>query len=127
MTKETKLSPAGAEIVGALTEFYDALGEGCEAVAKKFTVRDIELNLEPRTYGSEDVKRVRDLLGLSQPLFARFLGVSTGTVRAWENGGKIPARVVCRFLDEITLRPDYWKERLRDLIVTRPKQSPMGV
>ena len=119
MKKTEQLTPAGAEIVGALTEFYEALKEGSEAVTKRFTVRTVELNLKPRSYTGEDVRRVRDLLGLSQPLFARFLGVSVKAVRAWENGGKKPSDMACRFLDEIALKPDYWRERINQLVVAR--------
>lgn len=109
MNKHERLTPAGAEIVEVLTEFYEALKEGPEAVAKRFTVRTVELDLKPRSYTSEEVKKVRDLLGLSQPLFARFLGVSVKAVRAWENGGKKPSDMACRFLDEIAVKPDYWR------------------
>jgi putative transcriptional regulator len=122
MIEQNTLSPAGAEIVGALTEFYQALEEGSGSVAKKFTIRTVELKLEPHSYEGQDVKRVRELLGLSQPLFARFLGVSANAIRAWENGGKKPSGVVCRFLDEIALRPDYWRARLRELMVSRPRE-----
>ena len=36
--------------------------------------------------------RVRDLLGMSQVLFARFLGVDANTVRSWEQGTRPPVR-----------------------------------
>jgi putative transcriptional regulator len=119
MKKTETLTPAGAEIVAALTEFYEALKEGSEAVTKRFTVRTVELDLKPRTYTGEEVKKVRDLLGLSQPLFARFLGVSVKTVRAWENGGKRLSDMACRFLDEIALKPDYWRERVNQMVIAR--------
>ncbi len=121
MMRDEKLSPAGAEIVGALTEFRDALREGSRAVEKKFTVRTVELKLEPQLYSGKEVESVRRMLGLGQALFAQFLGVSLHAVRAWENGGKTPSGVVRRFLDEICVRPDYWKDRLRQLIVSRSK------
>jgi putative transcriptional regulator len=121
MSKREHLTPAGAEIVGALTEFYEALQEGPAAVAKRFTARTIEFDLKPRTYAGKDVEKVRDLLGLSQPLFARFLGVSVTAVRSWENGGKKPSDMACRFLDEIALKPDYWRERVGQLMVFKPR------
>jgi hypothetical protein len=37
-----------AEIVEALTEFYEALKQGPEVVAKRFPARTVELGLEPR-------------------------------------------------------------------------------
>jgi putative transcriptional regulator len=119
MKKTGQLTPAGAEVVEALSEFYEALEEGPEAVTRRFTVRTVELDPKPRSYTGGEVKRVRDLLGLSQPLFARFLGVSVKAVRAWENGGKKPSDIACRFLDEIALKPDYWRERVDQLVVAR--------
>jgi putative transcriptional regulator len=117
-----ELTRAGAEIVGALTEFYKTLKEGgAEVVTRRFTVRTVELDLEPRVYTGEDVKGIRNMLGLSQVLFARFLGVTVGTVRSWENGGKRPSNMACRFLDEIRLRPDAFRERIRESIVSKSK------
>lgn len=123
-----RLTPAGSEIVGALSDFYNTLKEGGgEAVARRFTVRTVELDLEPRNYNGEDVKRVRKMLGLSQALFARFLGASVGAVRSWENGGKKPSNIVCRFLDEISLRPEAFRERIREALVPKPRgQEPIG-
>lgn len=119
MSKQERLTPAGVEIVEALTEFYETLKQGPEAVAKRFTVRTVGLDVKPREYTGEEVKVVRDLLGLSQPLFARFLGVSVQAVRAWENGGQRPSAMACRFLDEIALKPDYWRERVGQLMVAK--------
>src|SRR5271157_4385224 len=120
--KKQELTRAGSEIVSALTEFYEALRDGgCEAVAERFTVRTVELNLEPRSYTGDDVKKVRRLLGLSQPLFARFLGVSTNTVCSWENGGQPPSKLACRFLDEINHSPELFKARVRESIVSKSK------
>jgi putative transcriptional regulator len=123
MRRDETLSQAGAEIVGALTEFRDTLREGSRAVERKYTVRTVELKLEPHVYSGKDVEGVRRVLGLSQALFAQFLGVSLHAVRAWENGGKTPSGVVGRFLDEISVRPDYWRDRLRQLIVSRSKSA----
>lgn len=126
--RDDGLTRTGAEIVGALTEFYEVLKEGgSEAVAHRFTVRTVELNLEPRTYTGEDVKKVRRILGLSQALFARFLGASVSAVRSWENGGQSPSKMACRFLDEINHNPEVFKERVRNAIVSKSKgREPSG-
>jgi putative transcriptional regulator len=122
--KKTGLTAAGAEIVNALTEFHETLKEGgAEAVAKRYTVRTVELDLEPRSFTGEEVRKVRDLLDLSQTLFARFLGVSVNAVRSWENGGKKPSNMACRFLDEISLRPKLFRERVRESLVSKSKRA----
>jgi putative transcriptional regulator len=118
MKKDTRLSEAGAEIVGALEGFLDALQGGGE-IAERFTVRTVQLDLEPRSYTSADVKETRAILGLSQALFALFLGVSVSAVRAWERGDREIPRYAARFLDEIARAPDYWKGRVRESIVDK--------
>ena len=123
MNKDTQLSQAGAEIVEALTGFLDAVQEG-GAVTDRFTVRTVDLNLKPRTYTSDDAKRTRELLGLSQALFARFIGVSVKTVRAWEQGTRELSGMANRFLDEVATNPEYWKTRIRDLMVTKDNAKP---
>ena len=100
------------QIVSRLTNFTNALESGA-TVSEKFTVRTIRLNLEPTAYDTESVRKTRELLHLSQPLFAKFLGVSVQTVRAWEQGDNVPSDMACRFLDEINRDPAYWQRRLR--------------
>ena len=114
-------SPAGSvagRIVSRLTAFTKAL-ESDAAVSDKFTVRTIRLNLQPTSYDPAAVRKTRDLLKLSQPLFAKFLGVAVQTVRAWEQGDNIPSDMACRFLDEINRDPAYWQRRLQSAAVAQ--------
>jgi putative transcriptional regulator len=118
MKKDTQLSEAGAEIVGALNGLLAALQDGSD-LAKRFTVRTYDLKLEPRAYTGDDVKKAREMLGLSQALFARFLGASVKSVRAWEGGSRDIPGMARRFLDEFLHSPDHWKGRIRELIVEK--------
>ena len=121
------LSRNGTEIVEALTEFHETLkAGGAVAVTKRYTVRTVELDLDPRCYTSEDVRKVRDLLALSQALFARFLGVTVQAVRSWENGGQKPCDMACRFLDEISLRPEAFQQRVQEGAVSKKGREPSG-
>ncbi len=61
MNEPERLTPTGAEIVEALTEFYEALERGPEAVAKRFLVRTIDLSLTPRTDTDEEPDGCRPL------------------------------------------------------------------
>jgi putative transcriptional regulator len=119
--KKTRSEPAAnsveSEILEALADFTDALKQG--EVLKRFTCRRIELSLEPTLYSPELVKKTRSVLGVSQTLFAHFLGVSPKTVRAWEQGVNTPHPMACRFMDEIRLVPDHWTKRLRQLTVVK--------
>ena len=100
------------EIIDALADFSDALE--MDQVQQRLTCRQIKLDLEPGEYGPALVKKTREILGLSQSLFARFLGTSPNTIRAWEQGINTPHPMACRFMDEIRHNPDYWKQRLRE-------------
>jgi putative transcriptional regulator len=105
------------EILEALADFTEALKNG--EVLARFTCRHIQLKLEPTAYSPELVKETRKILGVSQLLFVRFLGVSPKTVRAWEQGVNTPHPMACRFMDEIRHTPDHWIGRLRKLTVVK--------
>jgi putative transcriptional regulator len=102
----------GARITERLSAFAKAL-ENDEDITRRFTCRKIELALEPQVYSPEMVKDTRKILGLSQALFARFLGLCVKSVSAWEQGTKTPSDIACRFMDEIRHDPKYWQGRLR--------------
>jgi putative transcriptional regulator len=122
MKKNEDLSPKGAEIVAALAEFCDVLKSG-DPIENHFTVRTVELAVDLHAYTPEGVKRVRDSLGLSQPIFARFLGVGVKTVRSWEQGARTPSTMACRFLSEIESDPDYWRGRFRKMVSTKSRKA----
>jgi putative transcriptional regulator len=116
----------GAEILEALEEVRAALESG-EPLERRFTVRSYRFDFAARVYTPDDVRSVRRLLGLSQPLFAVFLGVDASTVRSWEQGTRPPSTIARRFMDEVAVNPDYWRSRLRESIATvgpRPTTQP---
>jgi putative transcriptional regulator len=102
-------------IIEGLRQFTEALESG-EKITEKFTCRKVTLDLLPVLYGPKNVKATRKLLMVSQAMFAKFLGVSVKTVRAWEQGQYVPKDMACRFMDEIQKNPEYWRKRLRELI-----------
>lgn len=114
---ESKEKSVADEVLEALAEFTDALEKG--EVRKRLSCRQVQLNLHPTSYGPELVRKTRSLIGMSQPLFARFLGVSSKTVKSWEQGVNVPQPMACRFMDEIRLNPKYWLARFEELTVTK--------
>jgi putative transcriptional regulator len=112
-TPSTDRSTVGAEILAALEEVRDALRSG-EPLEQRFTVHTYRLEFVARDYGPDEVKAVRQLLGLSRPRFAGFLGVGVSTVRSWEEGIRSPSLIARRFMDEITANPVYWQGRLQE-------------
>lgn len=100
------------KIAARLQGFVEALESGAE-ISEKFTCHTVELDLEPTEYGPKKVVAIRKKLGASQTVFAKLLGVSVKTVRAWEQGLNLPNDMACRFMDEIGLDIERWQQRLR--------------
>jgi len=86
-----------------------------QAISEHFTCRWIALDLKPQSYDPELVRKTREAFGLSQSLFAQFLGVSVKTVSSWECGAKSPQPIACQFMDEIRKAPAYWRKRLSEI------------
>ncbi|MBI1904374.1 MAG: transcriptional regulator [Planctomycetia bacterium] len=112
------MSKMGRTIIERLTEFTEAL-ESRDDLSARFTCRKVALNLEPTRYNSKLVKQTRRILGASQAIFARFLGVSVDAVQAWEQGDHAPSQLAARFMDEIRHNPNYWRQRFSEVAVAR--------
>jgi putative transcriptional regulator len=60
---------------------------------------DFEMPDEPKALSSKQIKKIRETLNVSQPVFAKFLGVSDKAVKAWERGGSKPNGCALRLLE----------------------------
>lgn len=109
------MTDAGRKILSRLGALVESLKKG-DNISERFTCHRVELNLEPQFYTPKLVKETRGVLGLSQALFAQFLGVSRKAVSAWEQGINTPNDTACRFMDEIRANPDYWKCRFQKCV-----------
>jgi putative transcriptional regulator len=107
----------GQEIVDGLRELADTLQAG-KPLESRFTVRTYKI-LPPPQYGGSDVRRVRELLAMSQAAFAAFAGVDPSTVRLWEQELRLPSPLACRLLSEIEAEPAHWRRRLAACLVTK--------
>ena len=107
-----KVSP-GPRLLKSLGGLRDALQNG-QSLSERYTMRTVELSLEPREYGPEEVQKVRQLLRASQGVFAKLLGVSVKAVQAWEQGNNPPPRMARRLLDTIECNPKPWEKMLRE-------------
>lgn len=82
------------------------LQEALDFKSGKKSARVVTINVATiQTYQSEDVKRIRNMTGLSQKTFAHFLGVSPKTVEAWEYGRNKPDGVASRMLSLTEANP----------------------
>jgi DNA-binding transcriptional regulator YiaG len=106
----------GQEIVEGLRELSDTLRAG-KPLESRFTVRTYKIPAPPQYCGAE-VRRVREVMAMSQAAFAAFLGVDPSTVRSWEQELRPPSPLACRLLSEIEADPAYWRKRLAACLVT---------
>lgn len=82
-----------------------ARGELTPTKVSRVTARNASVE-PPPSYEPERVRAVREQLGLSQPVFARALNVSVGTVRGWEQGARMPDGPTRRLLQLAEEHPD---------------------
>ena len=71
--------------------------------AKKTT-----LTVQPlESFSPIEIKSIRKAAGLTQALFAKYMGVSVKTVEAWEAGKNHPDGVSCRMLSLTKKNPSF--------------------
>ncbi len=82
----------------AYESIMTGLAEAVEDVKEKKLPRRIVTVLPVKEYRAEEVKAIRNRTGLSQKLFAGYMGVSDKTVEAWESGKNHPSGAASRIL-----------------------------
>lgn len=104
--------------MGTDSDYERLLGGLTEALAEPERRDTPELrlvpSLPPQMPGRLDVAAVRRKTGLSQPVFARQIGVPVATLRNWEQGHRSPtgpARVLLALVDR---NPRIVEETLAD-------------
>src|SRR3954469_8850243 len=87
-----QLSEPVREMVESLHGICDAIEAGVplEQVA---TGRTCTIDIRRPEMSPAQIRSIRDSLGLSQALFASFLGVGMPTVRSWEQGHRVPSAI----------------------------------
>jgi putative transcriptional regulator len=115
--EKTTAQTKGQEIVDDLRELAATLQAG-KPLESRFTVRTYKISPPPK-YDGNGVRRVRELLAMSQAAFAAFLGVDPSTVRSWEQGLRVPSPMACRLLSEIEAEPTHWRGRLALCLTSR--------
>lgn len=109
-----------SQIAKRLNDFAEAL-ETQETISEQYTCHRVVLDLEPTPYDRTLVRETRRILGASQAMFAKFLGVKVKTVQAWEQGLVTPSDMACRFMDEIRNNRAYWLERFKGSLVSKER------
>lgn len=75
------------------------LGQAIEYEKGNLKARTTTLTVEPiENFKPEEIRSIRMETGLTQILFAKYMGVSVKTVEAWEAGRNHPEGAACRLL-----------------------------
>lgn len=59
------------------------------------------------TFAPEEIKAIRASVGMTQAVFAKYMGVSVKTVEAWEAGRNHPDGAACRLLSITRANPAF--------------------
>ena len=90
-----------------LTGLQEAIDD---SIAEKKILKKRMVAIVPvKEYNSKEVKTIRNKTGLSQKLFAIYMGVSVKTVEAWETGTNRPNGAASRILSMMELDNDLTK------------------
>lgn len=80
------------EIKTGLNEAIEYEKGNLKANTKTLAITPVE------EFTASEIKDIRKNTGMTQVLFAKYLGVSLKTVEAWESGRNHPNGTVCRML-----------------------------
>jgi putative transcriptional regulator len=88
-------------------------GAGRAAVRSHVRTAAGAVVIEARGYRGRQIRRIRGDLRLSQPVFAKLLNVSPETVKAWEQGKRVPEGAAVRLLEVAEDHPEVLLPKLR--------------
>lgn len=91
------------EIKTGLNEAIEYEKGNIRVSTKKLTVSPLE------EFSADEIKKIRKSTGLTQVLFANYLGVSPKTIEAWEAGRNKPNGSACRILSITKSNPNFPK------------------
>ncbi|MDY3909627.1 MAG: transcriptional regulator [Eubacterium sp.] len=87
------MSTVYESIVAGLTEAVE------DAKAEKQTLQRRTVTIVPvKSYNASEIQHIRKKTGMSQRIFASYMGVSLKTVEAWEAGTNHPSGAASRIL-----------------------------
>jgi putative transcriptional regulator len=82
---------------------FDDMREALQSAAayergETVNLRATRIPPRPKEISPREIRRIRRALKASQPLFARYLNVSTNAVRSWEQGTRRPRQAALKLL-----------------------------
>ena len=96
MTKRSKYKSEASEAIHSSASALFQVGAIDKATMREFdeSCLSIPPQMEP-----DRIKRIREKLRVSQPVFARYLNTSESTIEKWEAGAKKPSGMALKLLD----------------------------
>ena len=89
-------------------EIKEGLNEAIEYEKGNLKAKTTTLSIEPvSVFTSGEIRSIRNSTGLTQNLFAKYMGVSVKTVEAWEAGRNHPDGTACRLLSLTQKDPSF--------------------
>lgn len=87
MPEFAQFAETGDKEMSVYKSIMQGLNEAVKYQEGKLDARKTKISIKPvESFSSEDIKQIRNHVGLSQALFASSLGISKKTVEAWEHG-----------------------------------------
>jgi len=85
--------------MGVFDDIKTGLEQAIEYEKGNLKAKTTVLSIVPvDVFTPAEIKEIRKSTGLTQVLFARFMGVSPKTVESWESGRNHPEGAACRLL-----------------------------
>ncbi len=87
-----------------MSSLFDDLSEGLQEAIEfekgNGEAKTVTFIIKPvKKYSNHDIKQIRKKAGMTQSVFASYMGVSSKTVEAWELGRTHPTGPAYRLLD----------------------------
>lgn len=83
--------------------------EDAQSEGKKLNRRTVTI-IPVKEYGAEQVRNIRNSVGMSQSTFAGYLGVTKKTVEAWEAGTNHPSGAASRILNMMEMDTEFGRK-----------------
>ncbi|MBR4255919.1 MAG: helix-turn-helix domain-containing protein [Clostridia bacterium] len=94
--------------MGVFDDIKTGLEQAIDFEKGKIKAKTVTLSIEPvKVFTAEEIKMIRKKTGMTQVLFARYIGVSVKTVEAWEAGRNHPEGAACRLLSMTQNDPSF--------------------
>ena len=93
-----------------MSDIFNSIKSGLEEAIQHekglLKARTNKISISPiKTFSPEQIKMIRTREGMTQALFARFMGVSPKTIEAWEAGTNKPAGPASRMFELLEKEP----------------------